>query len=457
MTRQRVDSLDPAFAGAFGAGEEGATPARSEHAASPAAVEPARHRRSWLGIALRIVRDAAIAVALMTMVPIALVAIKGDYFWRFNDMGVSTQARLKLMERVRPFALPSDPSITPMQAGLAFAALQSPPKDPGVFVINEPVVRPKMSWRDAPEQPGIFPNGFNNLYHGPSSQSILEAVQKGFTPDEAKFLRTLATAPAWREFDLLARAPAADLIGGRFRLPFAPGATIYEMPLADFKSTKEMAYAAVSRAAYHMSIGQRDSAETILRSIISFGFVLVDNGTTLIDELIGNVIVGVGRDGLQRFYTITNDPRGASAALAPIRQSDLTFRGGPDTKRLPLDEVRAKLIARADNRSLHPGQRYNALMALSASTCTNVPEMLFGRRQDARDAIDRARRDLARYPSEREVVNLIDRFAAPRVIGNYGGPIHVLATSAGAVAGTVLRNPNLATCSRLISGAFPSY
>ena len=432
-------------------------PARVERATSPAAMEPTKRRRSWLRIGLRIVRDAAIAVGLMAMVPIALVAIKGGYFWRIGDVGVNTEVRLKLMERVRPFGLAADPSITPMDAGLAFAALQSPPKSPGAFVINEPVSRPEMSWRTADAAPGIFEGNFNNLYHGPSSQSTLEAVKKGFTPDETRFLRTLATAPVWREFDLIARAPAADLIGGRFRLPFAPGATIYEMPLADFKSTKEMAYAAVSRAAYHMSIGQRDSAETILRSIISFGFVLVDNGTTLIDELIGNVIVGVGRDGLQRFYTITDDPRGASAALAPIRQSDLTIRGGPDTSRLPLDEVRARLIARADNRSLHPGQRYNALMALSASTCTNVPEMLFGRRQDVRDAIDRARRDLARYPSEREVVNLIDRFAAPRVIGDYGGPIQVLATSAGAVAGTVLRNPNLATCSRLISGAFPSY
>lgn len=450
MTRQRVVTVDPALAGAFGARQENAIVARAEPARPPTEAGPSAWRQTWLRIGLRIVRDAAIAVGLMAMVPIAIVALRGDYIWRNGDVGANTQMRLKFAERLRPFALPADPSITPMQAGLAFAALQSPSRKPSAFVINEPVSRPEMSWRTAAAKPGIFTNNFNNLYHGPSSESILEAVQKGFTPDEAKFLHTLATAPAWREYDLIARAPAADLIGGRFRLPFAPGATIYEMPIAGFQTTKEMAYAAVSRAAYHMSIGQRDSAETILRSIISFGFVLVDNGTTLIDELMGNVIVGIGRDGLRRFYTIADDPRAASAALAPIKYSELAFRGAPVDKRLPLDEVRAKLIAQAGNRALHPGQRYEALSALAASTCTNVPEMLFGRRQDVRDAIDRARRDLARYPSEQALVDLIGRFNMPNLNSGALSSAERLAVSAGTVAGAVLRNPAMAACSRLI-------
>ena len=47
---------------------------------------------------------------------------------------------------------------------------------------------------------------------------------KGFSPREMEYLRSLATAPVWREFDLVARAPAVDAIGGQLRVPFAPEA-----------------------------------------------------------------------------------------------------------------------------------------------------------------------------------------------------------------------------------------
>ena len=70
----------------------------------------------------------------------------------------------------------------------------------------------------------------------------------------------------------------------------------------------------VSRAAYHLAIGQRDSAEAVLRSIVSYGFSIADNGTGLIDQLSGRVVVGIGRSALENFYTVTHDPRVESVA-----------------------------------------------------------------------------------------------------------------------------------------------
>ncbi len=449
MKQNRVDSLDTAFAPGFGARAEGATPVRVEHPTPPAGAAPVPKHRSWLRLSVSIVRDAAIAVALMAMVPIAFVSLRGDYIWRNGDVYGDVRARIARVEGMRPFTIPTDASITPMQAGLAFAAMQVPPRQAIGFELREPATRPAASWREAAVEPGMFANNFSNLDHLPNSGSILEVVARGITPAEAKFLRILATAPIWREFDLVSRAPAVDLVGGRYLLPFPTTAAIYDMPMTRFNQTKELAHAAVSRAAHHMSIGQRDSAEAVLRSIVSFGFALVDNGTTSLDELIGNVIIGVGRDGLRRFYNLTSDPRITSSALAPLapmKKSD----GGPRGPRLSLDEMRAKHIANAGDKSLPPGVRYLALTQLSASTCTNVPELLFGRRQDVSDAIANARRDLARYPSERAVVDLISRLPESRSSGGTG--VARFAASAGTVAGTVLRNPSLGFCSRLIGG-----
>ena len=126
----------------------------------------------------------------------------------------------------------------------------------------------------------------------------------------------VATAPLWTQYDLIARAPAVDILGGRFVMPFPDDALIFQMPILRFAATKELAYAGVSRAAYHLAVGERAEAEAALRSIIGFGFAIIDNGTFVIDGLIGQVIVGIGRDALERFYTLTGDPRAAAVVAA---------------------------------------------------------------------------------------------------------------------------------------------
>ncbi len=437
MTRHRVDSLDTAFAPGFGAREEGATPVHVSHET------PVRAKRIWVGRALRVVRDAAIAVGVIALVPIAVVAINGDRIWGSGEGSWNIRARVARAELVRPFALPADPSITPTQAGLAFAALLAPPEEKTAFAMREPASRPEVTWRDLPVSAEMFIKAPPRLYKGPGRE-ILEAVAAGFSPAEKKYLHALATAPVWREFDIVARAPAADLIGGRFQVPFAEGLSLEQMPDPKYGAVREVANAAMSRAAYHMSLGQRDSAEAVLRSIVSFGFVLMDNGTSILDEFIGNVIVNIGRDALLRFYTIAQDPRANLPALAPLPKGAMTFsfREPP----APVDEVRARLIARVADPSAYRAERYAALRALSEASCTNARELVFGPRSDVVDAISKARRDLARYPSEQALVDLTGRAQQPEINAAVANPIMAIAVSAGTVAGTVLGNPRLATC-----------
>ena len=457
MIRSRVNSSEIRADGWNDVREEAQLPVHAGTYAPRATDIPARAKRSWLGLGLRIVRDAAIAVALMALVPITIVAVNGDDLWRAT-IGRNTQSKVERAELMRPFALPFDPSITPGQAGRAFNALS-----PNLADVNFPspplASRPEATWSGALFTSDMFPTSRPYGFNGPASGKILEAVAHGFTPKEMEFLRTLSTASVWREFDLLARAPAVDFIGGRFVIPFTPGATIRQLPIPRFAATKEMSYAAVSRAAYHMAIGQRDSAETILRSIVSVGFAEMDNGATLLEQLIGAVNVGIGRDALNRFYLITGDSRAGIAPLGPTLSEAANPPNffDPFAKAHSRAERRQLLIAKSANPTLHRAERYESLYLLSTSSCTNVRELLFGTRTDVTDAFKAARRDLARYPSEQAMVDLIGRSGATPPAELLANPLEKFAVSTATIAGAVLGNPRLAACTRTIlaPGFFP--
>jgi hypothetical protein len=385
----------------------------------------------------------------MALVPIAIVGFKGERAWGNGNFGNGVRAKLALSDASRSLMLPKDPSITPMQAGLAFNALQ-PKREPGPFPVIELASRPKHSWEAVPITADMFVNGKMTFgFDGPSSTTILERVRKGFTPQEAAYLRTLATAPVWREFDMVARAPAIDIMGGWLKVPFPGNVAADQMPIPSYKATKELAYASVARAAYHLSIGQRDSAETVLRSVISFGYAMVDNGHTVMDELIGNIIAAIGRDALVRFYVITHDPRSTVPAFAPPGKI-----AGGRSARLPLDDMRRVLIAETGNPNEHLGMRFESLRLLSAAACTNVKELMFGNGSDVTSAIAGARTNLARYPSERALIDRLAQLPQPNLDQIKYSPLQLLAVSSATVAGTVLRNPRLAACTRIVTSYY---
>jgi hypothetical protein len=451
MSHPRIDVRElnaPKVSGIFGGALQAAESQAARAPASPSASDTAASR-SWWSLGLRLVRNAAIAVAVMTLVPVGLVSWQGDRLARVM-YPTNIAGKAAMIEPMRSLRLPTDPSITPMQAGIALNELQPIQTEVRGFESIPPVAQPVARWRRVAMAADLFPTARPDLYEGPSSRSVLEASVKGFSPREMEYLRSLATAPVWSEFDLVARAPAVDAIGGRFRTPFAPEARPEQGPLPGFRRARDLAYAAVSRAAYHMALGQRDSAEAVLRSIVSFGFTFIDNGTSGLEEVIGSVIVGIGRDALQRFYVIQHDPRAGSPALArPSRNMVSSFeRTIPRTAH----DLQRRLLTNIEDPGAPLGVRFQSLQMLSGTSCTNVRELLFGPSAEARQVVQRARHTLARYPSEVALVELLTRplYSSPRV--SSPNPFQALAVSAASVAGTVLQNPRLASCTRILTG-----
>lgn len=451
MRNVRIDVRELGAAGGYGGPLHGQTPVLVD-ARPVSGSGDATARRTWYARGARLVRNAAIVVAMMTLVPVGLVAVRGDWLARrvLRD-GANIEARVDLARAVRPFALQHDPSITPMRAGLALNATQQSQKPAPGFELIEPASRVVYPWQLGPIEPGMFPTARPQFYSGPSTPNVLVAAAKGFSAREREYLHFLATSPVWREFDLVARAPAVDIVGGRFRLPFGPGATAEQRPIPKFGETKELAYAAVSRAAYHMSLGQKDSAETVLRSIVSFGLAYVDNGTSTIETIIGAVVVAIGRDALQQFYSLEGDPRAAAAALA--RPPKIVWTGEVRRPaRLSAHDARRQVLTLIENPHAARGHRFDSIRSLAATPCTNVRDLLLGQRDEVTETIARAQHTLARYPSERAVLDL--QATMPHVGNGSRGsnPLQALAISSASVAGTVLRNPRLVSCTVLLTG-----
>jgi hypothetical protein len=446
----------------FGAPREGQVPVRAAAggSATPGGADEARPVARWLRRIGRVLRDAVIAVAILAMVPIGLVSVSKGSVWQ-NSGFSNTRLKLSQGELSRPFAPSRDAAITPMQAGLALAALQpaSSRPSPSVFPERPISARAVRPWDGVPLSADMFTTARPVSWGGPNNLSILEAAAKGLSAKELAYLKTVATAPLWAQYDLIARAPAVDIIGGRFQLPFPRDAWVAEMPIMRFAGTKELAYAGVSRAAYYLAVGQRAEAEEALKSVIGFGFAIIDNGTFAIDGIIGRVLVGIGRDALERFYTLTGDSR--AAAVVAARPPEVG--NGPTMPRSNTPTaafIRERLLNFAGNPAEPRTLRYEALNQLSLASCTNVRELVFGTGSDVKQAFDLASRDLARFPSERSLLDVALRTtelpstAITRLGIPTGGVVARLLVDASTVAGSVLDNPRMPFCARVITGSF---
>lgn len=381
----------------------------------------------------RLLRLAAIlgvaTLLVIIAVPVVAVGIGGktlDFIVRPKFSNTTKKA--VIAEAARIFTVPVDSSITPLAAGEALHSMRAQDFDGGRFRFRTDVPIATAPWQYAPYDTTLFPtlNG-TTAWEGPDSRGIIELAAGKLTPSQRAYLTTLAAAPVWQAFDRVGAAPAVDYIGGTFVIPFADDATWSEMPIPRFASTKAYAYASATRAAAHLANGRPDSAEHALRSTISFGFAVNENASSLIEQLIGVVIVEIGRKGLQQFFEVTKDPRAALLAARVDSFTALSEAPGDDSA------MRGLAIERA------------ALTAIAP--CTNVRELLFGLNDEHRAELEATRRRFSRFPSDSALFDMIEagpaRFASAPI---NAGWIQRQFVNISRTAGRLTGNPRLGGC-----------
>ncbi len=410
--------------------------------------------QSRSGVVLAAGSTVFVAVGLFALVPVLAVAGVGGILMQVAmPQFANTNEKIRMATLAQPFALPADSSITASDAGTTFYAMQGPRRADGLPMLPLPP-RPPRPWVDAPLPTGNFGLAKPLGWAGPAPTKILERVRGGFSPEEMRYLQMVASAPAWADWDRIARAPSIDVLGTSVVIPVGDGISAEQIPIPRFVSTKEMAYASVSRAAYHLARNQRDSAEYALRTTISVGMVLSEHAITLIERLIGVVIVGIGRDALIQLYDATGNPAGRrlqAAVDSALRAREAREDASIDNLDAPLGPTTAPAARRraltvAANPRVHRALRFEMLHVLGLSACTNLRELVFGPDEEVREVFAQARRELVRFSSDSMFLALIE--AGP--LRHANAKATSLIGRASKVAGAVTANPRLAGCMRLM-------
>jgi hypothetical protein len=358
----------------------------------------------------------------------------------------NTMIRSNAVEPMRAYALPKDPRITLEAASQSYLMLNALGSSaPGFAAKGTRGNEPDRPWRRATIDPTMFTTaGLPGSYAVPGP-AVIEAAGKGFNAGEREFLRMVATAPIWREWDRVVLAPKLDRLEALFHLPFSDDAHTLRFPIERFTRAREMAYAAVSRAAWHYAEGRRDSAEVILRAIVTYGFQVSDNASFAVDQLSGQALVALGRDALQRFYAMRGDPRSEAINSDMRRASRQHWLNSLPSSLADFNARRVEVNRAALEPAIPPGIRNELLITVARMSCGDGRELAFGMRQETRDIFERARRDFARYSSERSLIDVIERNNEIPVSAAVG-PTELGALSTLDLLGRIYFNPRLAGC-----------
>jgi len=372
------------------------TSLRGDPASRPAA--PARPQVFGAGAAV------VVLLAVLVVLPIIALVVSGTVgsaLASFATPSGNVRARFAAAEILRRFTLPPDPSISPEIAGQSLHALLSVGEDSAAR--KDPEQRPVRVYAQPwwPKRPGaaaVLGNAWvDSLFARPR-----------YSAAQLDYLRRMAAHPAHAEFATVAHSPAADVIGTRYHLPFGPGVTIVNLPIPSFAGIREGARAHLALAALELAQGRPARSEEAIREVISVGFRLLDDGPTLIDNLMGMALVDLGGDALQGFYRATGKAHDASdldwvrtasrQAAERAVAGEARWTAGAGLRALPrivLDSTQAR------------GLRWDFLAWTAVfAPCANIRSIAFGPGPDYQEWLESARKGLVRRPSDEALLDL---------------------------------------------------
>jgi hypothetical protein len=314
-------------------------------------------------------------------------------------------------EALRRYRLEGDPTITPAEAGVALhnLAFVGGPASPEPME-QRPATTYEQGWFPNPD---YFPDPFSETV----ATDLLSRPLSSFSPEEQAALRQAASHPAHADFERLSRAELVDVVSGRWRLPF-PDSTTFQDLWPRFPAIRTAGLASVAKAAVETSDGQVEEAEQTLRELISTGFLLIDQGPTLLDNLMGVVLTNMGGDAMEAYYRRVGDATLADeldwarmAALGAARKA----RAG-----LIPEDIHALLQGIPDLVEAEDalrGLRWEYFATFNTlAPCINLHKMVFGPDETYGEWRERVRDALVRVRGERDLFDL----AESGVVGRAG-------------------------------------
>jgi len=246
------------------------------------------------------------------------------------------------------------------------------------------------------------------------------------TSEERTWLERAARHPAQAEIARLARAADADIVTARWDTSAFAHASMTDLPILRFGAFREGLSIHLAMGLLAAERGDRETAETMFREVISVGLLLVRSGPTLIDALLGASIAQLGGEALRAFWASTGRTADANAIRFALEGAQ---RAEAMTKSLqPLVDSHGTLtgmMAVAGNTDLPPSLRWASLLsARRSASCLSTNTVLFGHDAEYDAWLEQMRASLVRFPSDDALFRIQENDPAP---GNGRSSRHVSA------------------------------
>lgn len=317
------------------------------------------------------------------------------------------RTRAARVEAYRSYVVEGDVSITPGEAGrilhdLMFVGSTEDPS-PGERPPSRRVERPWFPEGLGGENPtGLLPHVW--------ADSLIQQARQGVDPAVSTYLRALADHPSTADFARLSRATALDAAVARWETPFPTGMRMATVPVPGFRPLRDAGRIHLAAAALAVVEGRLGDAERRIREVISVGFLLGDEGPTLLDNIVGYSLIEDGGKALIHLLRATGRA-GDAAILSRLNQVAERAAGlvTPDRSGGVEAFVRS-LPGVVMDTTLMRGLRWEYFSTLATmAPCVNMHRIVFGADENYTAFIEEARGSLIRWPSEEPVFELARR------------------------------------------------
>ncbi len=252
-----------------------------------------------------------IALGILMLCGIAIVLAWPRYIWPKIVVHVMANIAMPKYGLILPKTAvanvareypPQFNSATPSEAGRALHALVKWHPDPPAMAS---VLLPYDRDRDSKVK--SLPD--SNPLHIPPPlwcQGIIALAAKGFSAEQKSFLERAIDDPDLRTLLFIGGAREMDVLGTRFT--FEPRSELYflrTLPIPFESSVKHASELACASAAHHFAGGDTAGAEALLRTAANAGVLMIDDGPSPIDILVGAVVARQSMTALAALYEVT--------------------------------------------------------------------------------------------------------------------------------------------------------
>ncbi len=322
------------------------------------------------------------------------------------------------------YRITSDSSITPVEAGESLLAVASTRSRRKPSPTERRISADYPTWTRVVPHESLFTKAPGQLW----TTAAIHAASRGLSNSQRALLERSARHPAREQFSRVARASSVDLYGALLELPFPPNASLTDYPSVNLNGLRDAAESQASRIALDVADGRAQDAERRAREIISVGALLLDV-PVLMDNIVGASLLEQGVSALSAVYVATNRERDARVLLDTLVSATSHRRsydgGGQRYQRLLRDTAATR------------GARMEALLPIVFGVCSNPRNLLFGTDDSNRRIMAYARDSIARYPSERVRVDVIERSLSNGFARELNERVGVLGVMARLVDGVV--------------------